>query len=515
MIRLDMESKNEFVWAQKELVKEVERQYNQRKPVRIITLKARQLGISTVTEGIIFNWCFIHPGTNGLVIAHENEASTSLFDKTRLYWDTWPFKDQFQLKYSTKRSLNWLETRSHLKVATAKNVQSGRGNTFQAVHASECAFYPDPATLMTGLGQTIPNSHGTLMVLESTANGTGNWWHKQWLAAEAGDSDFVPLFFPWYRHFEYKMHTTLNVMSELTPEEKRVIRLGGTYENVQWYRWALTNRANGDEQKLMQEYPTTPEDAFISTGQPLFPMHYLKEIYTKISAYTGLLIDTDTGKGVKFVTDPGGDFTVFKAPHKDNRSDRYFVAGDPSLSVEGDYSCIQVINRETMEQVAVWRARIDPINFGKEMIRVGKYYNNAMLCPEVEGGGQATIATILNMNYPNVWMHRWTDKSPGKLATTYGWSTSYNRKQWAIGTLQRLIIDKSLSIHDIATYQELQDYVVRDNGTWGNSGAEDHDDTVMALAIAVTASIAEGPFIPNRPIAPIHDIFFQEDEYAS
>src|SRR5262245_55739201 len=82
---------DDCAWAHRECIDEVERQYNHGKPVRIIVLKARQLGISTATEGILFNWSFIHPGTNGLVIAHESEASGGLFEKTKLYWDTWPF----------------------------------------------------------------------------------------------------------------------------------------------------------------------------------------------------------------------------------------------------------------------------------------------------------------------------------------------------------------------------------------------------------------------------------------
>jgi hypothetical protein len=64
-----------FAWAQRAYLKEIERQYNSGKPVRIIVLKARQLGISTATEGVLFWWSFIHPGTNGLVIAHESDAS--------------------------------------------------------------------------------------------------------------------------------------------------------------------------------------------------------------------------------------------------------------------------------------------------------------------------------------------------------------------------------------------------------------------------------------------------------
>src|SRR3954464_8640799 len=147
----------DFSWAQREFVAEVERQYNAGKPVRIITLKARQLGISTITEAIMFLWLFMHPGSNELVVTHETASTMELFGKSKMYWDTWSFRPSFSLKYNTKNNLEWADPTSKLRVATAKNVQTGRGATMHAVHLSECAFYPDPATLMGGLKQTIPD----------------------------------------------------------------------------------------------------------------------------------------------------------------------------------------------------------------------------------------------------------------------------------------------------------------------------------------------------------------------
>lgn len=502
----------DFAWAQRGFVDLIEQEYNAGKPVRLIVLKARQLGISTATEGILFNWSFIHPGTNGLVIAHENEAASGLFEKTKMYWETWPLKNYYTQKYATRRELSWVETRSHIKVATAKNVASGRGSTLHAVHASECAFYPDPETLMVGLSQTIPYKHGTIVVLESTANGVGNWFHKQWQLAETGESQYVPVFFPWYKHPEYKQYTTLTIKSELDADERNLLRLGASYENIQWRRWAIVNLGQGDLDFFMQEYPATPEEAFITSGRPIFSHTFLRECFDKQRGFRGVLHDLQNGR-VKFVADSSGSLVIYKAPRAgDLRSDRYFISADPSYAIEGDPACIQVINRQTFEQVAVWHGRTDPITLGDEMIRLGKFYNHAMLCPEVEGGGQATIATIINRGYGNLWMHRAADRTP-KGFSAYGWSTNWQRKSWAIGTLSRLVADRSLLVHDQITYDQLQNYVVRPNGDWGNSDPDIHDDAVMALAIAVTASRAEGPFIagdedPRR--GTIHEIVEQE-----
>jgi Terminase RNaseH-like domain len=504
----------DFGWAQRRFVHQVEKTYNAGKPVRIITLKARQLGISTVTEAILFLWGFIHHGTNGLVMAHENTASLELFEMTKLYWDRWEFRNAYTLQSATKQNFHWAETRSRLRVATARNIQSGRASTLHAVHASEVAFYPDPKTLMLGLSQTIPNRHGSIVVLESTANGLGNFFYDEWCTAEEGGSDYIPLFFPWHKHPEYRLTTTLSIESELNADERQLIRIGASMENIAWRRWAIVNLARGDMGKFMQEYPSTPEEAFITTGRPIFNHQKLKDSFKHQEGFTGRFIEDIRGR-VHFQSDHSGQWTVFIAPKKgDTRWDRYFAAGDPSETITGDPACIQVINRQSLEQVAVWHGRINPLHFADEMILAGKYYNEAMLCPEVEGGGQATISRILTRNYPNVWLDKRADRIRGSF-NVFGWATNYNRKRWAIGKLQQLIIDGSLTIHDRKTYNQLRNYVEDDTGYWGNADKEMHDDAVMALAIAVIASDQEGPFTADPPTrSAIHDLYAQQFDTA-
>lgn len=505
-------------WAQRPLIAEIERQYNAGHPVRIIVLKARQLGISTATEGVLFNWSFIHPGTNGLVLTHERKQSGELFQMTKTFWDTWPFKRYFTTTSQTKGELAWLETKSKLSVGTAKNLTSGRGSTFHALHASECAFYEDPDTVWTGLNESIPSKHGTIIVRESTANGVGNWFYDQWNAAEEGESEYVPLFFPWWKHSEYRMATTLTVRSELTDDERLVLGMMNDaevrypFEAIAWRRYKIIG-FNGDEGKFRQEYPATPEEAFVTSGRPVFSHDKLRVCFREEKGVRGIL-DRDSRGRVRFTRDDSGSVILFRRPQPgDHRQDRYFLAGDPSMTIQGDPACMQVINRATYEQVAVWHGQIDAIHFAKEMELLGEFYNTCMVCPETEGGGQATIATLLNDSYPSIWQHRWADKAPGKVALVFGWLTNYNRKRWAIGILQRLIIDGTLIIHDRITYNQLRSYVYHSDGSLGNEGNNTHDDAVMALSIAVTASQTEGVFMPDSSRNdPIFDIYQQEFE---
>lgn len=521
-VKLDLDALSEFAWAQKQFVAEVEKQYNAGKPVRIIVLKARQLGISTVTEGILFYWSFLYPGMSGLVMAQETQTSQDIFEKTKFYWESWPLKPYYSLKYHTKQSMYWQETSSSLRIATAKNVATGRGSTVNALHATECAYYADPYTLFDGLNQTIPDKHGSIVVLESTANGTGNWWHDQWRSAVEGDTDYVPLFFPWYLHSEYRIATTINTLLELDPYEKWIHKQkGASFEALAWRRWAIHNKAHGDIDKFMQEYPATPDEAFISTGQPIFSPQALSDCFsesvssTNFKGQRGLLVKQNTKP--KWVPDSSGSFIIYKRPVADDgRQDRYFVSGDPAETTTGDPACIQVINRATYEQVAVWHGRIDPVAFAEEMMLIGQYYNYAMLCPEIEGGGQGTIATILHSNYPNVWQHRKADRPPGKVSNDFGYSMNWVRKQWCVGDLQHFIIQRAVKIHDRKTYDQLLDYTRLPNGELGNANPRGHDDAVMALAIAVSASKAEGPFFEEAHNQNLwEDIYRQEYEGSS
>ena len=517
VIPFPLDGNDEFAWAQRGLLRCIEQQYNAGKPVRVIVLKARQLGISTVAAAVLYWWAFLHPGTDGLVITHQNDVSLELFEKTKMFWEMWPYRDLYTVKNSTQRRLTWMENRSSLRIATAKNLHAGRGFTLHAVHASECAYYPNPEPLFLGLEQTMPTAHGTIVIAESTANGIGNYFHDQWLRAETGDTDYVPLFFPYWKHPEYRLHTSLASLLELNAEERRLIHIGASYQNVEWRRWALRNKCNNDEQFFMQEYPSTPEEAFLSTGTNVFPLRKLDECYVPIRGHRGMLVSADAhGNNPKYVPEPTGPLYVYKAPTKnDRRTDRYFVSGDPSMTIKGDPACIQVINRATMEQVAVWHGKINPIDFAREMMLLGRWYHDAELCPEVEGGGQGTIATILNAGYPNIWQHRWADKAPGKLGVTHGWATNWQRKNWAIGQLKYLIGDNSIIIHDKKTYNQLRNYIVLPNGELGNADANVHDDAVMALSIGVTASISEGPFSDRAQNNNVFDLYGGDEEFEA
>lgn len=490
-----------FAWAQRRLVREIERQYNSGKPVRIIVLKARQLGITTITEAVIFAWSFMFPGTNSLVIAHETDTSQSAFEKNQMFWEYWPYNEMYEIRSTTQRRLSW-ENNSAIRIATARNVKSGRGRTLQALHATETAFWDDPQTLMTGLRQTIPNKRGTLVIIESTANGVGNYFHSTWEDAVAGINDYTPLFFSWLNHYEYALPlSTINpILPDLDETERGLYKLGADLEHLEWRRYAIPSLCHGDEDYFKQEYPATPEEAFLTTGRNVFPITKLDLAYQPMKGQRGEIVLVN-GR-YKFYEDPMGKVTIFRRPSTNQDHGQYMIGGDPSRTTLGDRACIQVINRNTFEQVAVWHGKIDPVTFADEMAKLGMLYNTATLAPEMEGPGYATIAALIKMNYPKLWKFRRGDRGGvAQIAMNlYGWSTNYQRKHWAIGNVVRLLYDNSLIIHDEETYHQMRNYVVLDNGEMGNArDAWKYDDAVMAFVISVICTLTEGPLGAQDP----------------
>ncbi|MGH9203870.1 MAG: hypothetical protein ACRD2A_21800, partial [Vicinamibacterales bacterium] len=324
-----------------------------------------------------------------------------------------------------------------------------------------------------------------------------NWFHTTWLDAKAEDNEYIPLFLPWWQHHEYAAsHIGLPVQHPFVvdSDERALAKLGVDEDHLQWRRWAIPNLAGGDIASFHQEYPATDDEAFLSTGSNVFSLEHLRECYEQRAGVRGRLVQD--GERLEFVRDASGSLKVFRGPSKDEDWGQYFVAGDPTHSTGRDYACIQVINRRTFEQIAVWRGKVDPVYFADEVVRLGRWYNQAEISVEVEGPGFATIGRIISLNYPNVWAHRNPDRLPGKQAHhVYGWSTSVKRKEWMIGYMKRLILDHNLQIHDSVTYDEMRNFVILPDGAgqYGPASSEGYDDTVMALGIALVCSVSEGP----------------------
>lgn len=491
-------------WAQAEYLAEAEAQFSSKGRVRIIVLKARQLGISTITEACLYSLCFVFDNYKCVVMAHERDAAQNLLAMTSRYWETDPYQRLYSTKYQGRNHLAWNETGSSILVATAGSKEVGRSATIFGLHGSEVAFYPDPKIVMLGLNNTIPDADGTFVALESTANGMGDYFHETWTAAVAGDVEYAPLFFPWHRHPEYLasyIGIPTSLPGHLTDEERALKSLGLSDDRLAWRRWQIKNKCNNDQLQFMQEYPATAEEAFVSSGTNIFPIAELTACYQPHPGWKGELLEHT--KGIEFKQRPDGPLTIFKLPDEDRDFGQYLVAGDPAKTrtTSSDFACVQVINRRTLEQVAEWRGRMEPVQLADVIFQLGKFYNTAVVTSEVEGPGYATIGALLAKNYPRVYRRASPTQTPGRLVgDQHGWSTTAQNKHLGFGWLINAIVEGArhggFTFHSATLFNEAKHYVRLADGQYGPAKKEGFDDTVMAMMIAVVCNQMEGPIRP-------------------
>ena len=487
------------------------------KPVRLIILKARQMGISTYTEGYIFKKTVTQTYKSSSIIAHLDEASQNLYNMYKTFYENMPdvvkpmkkIMNSDMLQFSNP-SMNEEEVKrntglnSKVTIKTAKNSKTGRSQTIHYLHASEVAFWEDAKTLMTGLMQTIPNKGNTAVILESTANGIGGYFYDMWEKAMKGENAFTPIFLPWFIDPEYKIEfeseeernafiseveytyktdkgeTIYTEEKELMNMVKKDWDIDLSYEQLKWRRWCIANNCNADIEQFQQEYPSTPEEAFIASGRPRFNVSKLKK-YLKHTedGVTGNLHDNGAVH-VYFEENKNCYLTIWNKPNKDKF---YCIGGDVAEGlVDGDYSVGIVGNADDMKVDAMWHGHIDPDLFGEELVKLAKYYNDAYIGVENNNHGLTTLKSIQRKDYYNIYFSKTYDQITDKLTQKIGWSTNAKTKPLMIDKLAEFIREGYIGIKSKLILRELLTYVIDDKG---QTNAQDgcHDDTVMALAI--------------------------------
>lgn len=506
----------------------IEKDEEAKRPKRYIVLKARQMGLSTLFEGLIFHDTSTNENKNSLIIAHEEGASSNLFNMSKLYYDYIPDVIKPMKKYANGKVLSFENPtnddeakaknpglRSKIAIATAGSGEVGRSSTTHNLHASEVAFFPDAKVTMLGLLQSIPDQPNTLVVLESTANGIGDWFHEMWQKAERGENEFTPIFLPWFIQDEYTRAFRTDAEREQFIDEVNTIGKDAqgrdirtyewelmnkhdlTYEQLNWRRWTIQNKCQGDEMLFMQEYPATPEEAFISSGRPKFNIPALKKYQTKTKEpiKRGYLVERDNA--IEFVHDDKGYVSIWEEPEPNAF---YAIGADVAEGLaHGDYSCAYVGN-DDFDVVARWHGHIDPDLYGKELIKLARYYNDAYTGVENNNHGLTTLSTMKREEYWNLYFSKSHDKIADTMTQKLGWSTTVRTKPLMIDKLAEFVREFHLGIYDDLAISEMFTYIIEDNGKT-NAQAGTHDDTVMALAILVQL-LLEGKgdsYVPEVP----------------
>lgn len=240
--------------------------------VRALILKGRQQGCSTYVGGRYYHKTTHNQGIQTFILTHALNATDNLFKMAQRYYRGTPEVVRPVVSTNNSKELIFGKIDSGYKVGTAENKSVGRSSTIQLFHGSEVAFWANASEHAKGILEAVPNAIGTEIILESTANGIGNFFHQMWQNAEAGISDYIAVFVPWFWQEEYKAEVPLEL--HLTSQEIDLQKLYGlTLEQLQWRRLKIVNLSlNGQngEKAFMQEYPCNSAEAFQLTGEDTY-----------------------------------------------------------------------------------------------------------------------------------------------------------------------------------------------------------------------------------------------------
>lgn len=261
--------------AQMYLHKLVEQQKHKTGKIKAIILKGRQQGCSTYISGRIFHNITHNCGKRAFIMAHDADATENLFNMSRNFLDNSCKFLTPSCSQKSQRKIVFDELGSGYSIKTAGTGSAGRSMTNQYVHGSECAFWASSSNIASGLFQTVSDDVGSEIFLESTSNGIGNYFHTQWVLATEKQSEFLPVFIPWFWQSEYSKCLPTNFI--LSDEEKELkAKYNLTNENIYWRRNKISELSTDGTDggwSFKMEYPNSATDAFTIGNTNSFIKH--------------------------------------------------------------------------------------------------------------------------------------------------------------------------------------------------------------------------------------------------
>ena len=546
---------------QRKLVERFENKRLAGKPIRLILLKARQWGGSTTTQ-MYFAWLqLVHKvGLNSLIIAHQGSTSDEIKDMFDRMIKEYPVEllhkmgDEYSMNepkmvgVGKSGNINRVPQRNcKIKIGTAERPDGCRGGDYNLVHLSEVAVWKTtegkrPQDIVRSALSGMLLKPYTMVVMESTANGTGNYFHSEYEAAADPHipSQYEALFISWFEIEQYSMpfeskqdlaafaerlyanRDNANVMNNREESGKYLWWLwtkGATLEAINWY---IEERAGKDDHGVMaSEYPSDDVEAFVHSGSMVFdkyqveafkpacrPPRYVGDVYGKRDEGEDALVD------LRFKEDAQGILWVWALPEDDDEveiTDRYLTVVDVGgRTAKADWSDIVVIDRLNLMDggrpaiVAEWYGHCDMDILAWKSAQIAGFYNNSLLVIEsntmdsrdkerhIEGGDQSLyILNQIGNVYPNMYARRQSeDEIRQGVPKKYGFNTNAATKPMIISTLVKCVREHLYTERDEKALNELLTYERKQNGSYGAITGR-HDDKVMTRAIGMHICLYE------------------------
>lgn len=463
-----------------------------KKPVRIWILKFRQGGISTLIEALIYAFTSQQNNRNSLIMADEGDKSTHLFEMSKLYHEML-VKHQPHLapalKKDNAKKLEFEGIHSLINIATAENTDAANAFTYHYNHLSEAARFRALKLILAGLMQTVPDYWDTLVVGETTAKGVDNDFHDEWYKAKAGKSDWICLFLGWFLMETYVRPLVNGELEPLTGitfdtdggekdfliEEHRLTESHKlSKEQLNWRRWAIKNKCQGEVRTFRQEYPADDDEAFLSSGDCVFDKNKLKDQRnnTQVKA-VGNLYQHEHTKKVTFRAEVNGRWKLFEDISPDGQ---YCIGGDTSegLGLEGTAAC--GIDKRTNNTVMTYYSEADPDQFALDLRLMGLFLNICLIAPENNSLGYSVCSDLVKI-YPKVY------KEVSGKTEKIGWTTTTKTRPRMIGQLIQEIRENSTELRDPVLIDQALTFVRKPNGKIEHQEGK-KDDLLIARMIA-------------------------------
>lgn len=464
-----------------------------------ITLKARRVGLSTLATGLGQAHCVAHPGALARCIAQNAEVAAANFAMACGFRqdcsDLYPGAPK-----PTKKTLIWPHSDgpdSQFTHHTAATVHGQRGLTSSFLHMTEAAFYPYVGAF-TSLMNTLSKDPNNIALIETTANGMegpGEAYYQAWEAAMAGDNEFLPIFLPWWddpayqlpEEFaldaprdEYEKFLMNDIKHWKTGKKVKIIK-----SQIAWFRETLSTKCEGIIEKWRQEYPGTPEEAFVATGNPAFTieeMQFAENSIVKIP-WRGRCVLTVDQKHGEIQKGTDGPLVLYETPQPKHH---YFAGvdsarGEESTMAPGDYAAVVVWNGETGHLAARYMSRVSPEELSTVAAALGYYFNGAMLNVELNNLGYVTMRELRDrLYYPSqyLWKGRDDRADKSKQGMAYGFETSDRYRKMMFSLFRTALHRKEVVPKDRVFVDQMKKAKLEMNWRW--NVAVGHDDVLMA-----------------------------------
>lgn len=470
---------------------------------RIIILKARQLGFSTLAQALLFRSAHLGENSNSLVLAHRIESAEYLFEMSKRFYHHLPEALRFKTRYSTKRMIHFDENDASIRVEVAGEV---RGMTANELHLSEVAFWEKAETTFDAVMEAVPEEPTSLIIAESTANGMGNLFHRLWTDAVNGLNDFIPFFSPWFEEPGYRRNTDLqpHELEEWAHEMMQAHHL--SIEQVAWYLHILKNRKRGDRDAMRQEYPSTPQEAFLFSGRPVYDkdqLALLVEQAAKETAEKTLPPEMEIRDGKQrhrpvIEVIERGRLRIYRERHP---RQKYIMGIDSSEGDPGsDPTPIAVLNRHTLGVDAVWYGRVPPEELAGFACNIGWHFNEAQANPEANNHGHTVIYAMKQRGYSN-WFYRKSnpDGVTGQPTNKIGWDTKEQSRTFLFNATRNFVLHRPGELRDPNLIHQLSVMRYDDDTNRVDHPEGEYSDLVVAFGLTLVAHMDH----PDAPLIPL------------